>query len=61
MNVRMRKVRMQGRKKYEKDLDLLLSLVIQKGQDPFGKEKKTSMLYALEAEEIDLKSLEEDA
>ncbi len=52
MNVKMQKV---AKKKYGKDVDLLLSLVTQKGLDPFAEERKTSMLYALEAEEISLK------
>ena len=44
-------------KKYENDLDELISLVTQKGLDPFREERKTSMLYQLEAEEIRLKNL----
>ena len=51
------KVKEQKVKKYEKDVDLLLSLVTQKGLDPFAEDRKTSMLYQLEAEEIDLKNL----
>ncbi|UCD02939.1 MAG: hypothetical protein JSV63_04110 [Candidatus Aenigmatarchaeota archaeon] len=46
--------------KYEKNLDRLISLVTQKGLDPFSEERKKSMLYQLEAEEIDLKKLEEN-
>jgi len=56
MNAKLQKVR-----KYERNLDLLLSLVTQKGIDPFREERKTSMLYQLEAEEIDLKNLGADA
>lgn len=56
MNTKLQKVR-----KYERNLDLLLSLVTQKGLDPFAEERKTSMLYQLEAEEIDLKNLEVSA
>ncbi len=51
------KVKEQKLKKYEKDVDKLLSLVAQRGLDPFAKDRKTSMLYELEAEEIDLKNL----
>ena len=47
--------------KYEKSLDRLISLVTQKGLDPFSEERKNSMLYQLEAEEIDLKSLKDNA
>jgi hypothetical protein len=39
-------------RKYEDDVDLLLSVISQKGADPFAEERKSSMLYALEAEEI---------
>jgi hypothetical protein len=52
MRVKDMKVR-----KYEKDIDQLISLVTQKGLDPFAEDRKTSMLYQLEAEEIDLKNL----
>ena len=48
-------------KKYERDVDLLLSLVTQEGLDPFAEERKTSMLYQLEADEIDIKNLEAQA
>ena len=51
----------QKAKNYEKNVDMLISLVTQKGLDPFAEERKTSMLYQLEAEEIDLKNLGADA
>jgi hypothetical protein len=44
-------------KKYENDVEELISLVTQRGLDPFRDERKTSMLYQLEAEEISLKNL----
>jgi len=43
-------------KKYERDVDLLLSLVTQEGLDPFAVERKSSLLYQLEAEEISIKN-----
>jgi hypothetical protein len=56
MHVKSRKVR-----KYENSVDRLISLVTQRGLDPFSDERKNSMLYQLEAEEIDLKNLEDNA
>ncbi len=54
-------VKLQKAKNYEKSVDMLISLVTQKGLDPFSEERKTSMLYQLEAEEISLKNLGADA
>jgi hypothetical protein len=51
------RIKDQKVKKYENDLEELISLVTQRGLDPFAEERKTSMLYQLEAEEIGLKSL----
>ena len=47
--------------KYEKDLDMLMSMV--KGDDEMdlSSREKGSMLYALEAEEIDLKNIGSNA
>ena len=48
-------------KKYEgkeKDIDMLMSIVAESTANPLSREKG-SMLYALEAEEIDLKNLED--
>ena len=56
----MTDLKMQRARKYEKNLDMLMSLVTEKGFDPFSREKG-SLLYKLEAEEIDvidLKKLE---
>jgi len=57
-------MKMQKTGNYEKDLDMLMSL-LSKGEetDMFSHEKgsKGTMLYELEAEEIDLKNLEAHA
>ena len=37
---------------YGNDLDLLLSLVAQKGLDPFEADRKKNPIYQLEAEDI---------
>lgn len=42
---------------YEKDLDMLMSLVKGSDQMDLSSREKGSMLYDLEAEEIDLKNL----
>lgn len=54
----MMQKKLQRMAKYANDVDLLLSLVNQKGLDIFEEERKTSVLYQLEAEEIDVKNLE---
>ena len=51
---------MQNGKGHEKNVDTLISMVKEKGLDPFSKERG-SLLYQLEAEEIDLKKLEAHA
>ncbi len=51
------RVKDQKVKKYENDVEELISLVAQRGLDPFAEERKNSRLYQLEAEEISLKNL----
>ncbi len=55
-------VKFQKAVKYEKDLDMLMSLV-SAGEDEAGisSREKGSLLYVLEAEEINLKNLEANA
>ncbi|MBN2330720.1 MAG: hypothetical protein JXC85_02795 [Candidatus Aenigmarchaeota archaeon] len=48
---------MRKARKYEKDLDMLMSLVKGSDEMDLSSREKGSMLYALEAEEIDLKNL----
>ncbi len=57
----MMAVKLQRMAKYANDVDMLMSLVTQKGLDPFAEERKNSMLYQLEAEEIQVKNLGENA
>lgn len=57
----MMEAKLQRMAKYANDVDKLIELVTQKGLDPFAEERKTSMLYQLEAEEISVKNLEVNA
>ncbi len=61
MKVKMQRISVRKEKDYGQDVDMLISLVTQKGLDPFAADRKVSMLYALEAEEISIKNLEEIA
>lgn len=47
--------------KYEKDLDMLMSSVKGNDEMDLSSREKGSMLYDLEAEEIDLKNLRSNA
>ena len=55
MDGRMQKEMMR---KYEKDLDVLISMVTAKEESDLFSREKGTLLYSLEAEEIDLKNLE---
>ena len=55
MNENMQKAGMCRR--YEKDVDTLMSLVGKSEDVDLSTREKDSMMYALEAEEIDLKNL----
>jgi hypothetical protein len=57
MNVKFQK----SSKKYEKDTDMLMSLVSTGEETEVFSREKGTLLYALEAEEIDLKNLEANA
>ena len=54
MNGRMQK---EMKKKYENDLDVLISMVTAKDEADFFSREKGTLLYSLESEEIDLKNL----
>lgn len=47
--------------KYASDLDRLISIVTKDDEAGISEKEKKSLLYELEAEEIDLKKLEENA
>ena len=53
--------KLQRMAKYANDVEKLMSLVTQDGLDPFAEERRNSLIYQLEAEEIEVKNLMENA